>query len=180
MLLQVLLRRQQVIMHHNHKHSTDATSGLLVFVPDSEQTISAGTQLTYELRGTVGGIVVNSNSLDVSILTPYFGGNWYGLRNWYHGIVHQPSDTQRQPPIGRTLPHQHLAAHCRQYVSDDLTECINIDFVVVRLRVRLPCYPWHLPHRHPWAVLRSRANGSSDLLALCEGSVVRQPWHKWR
>lgn len=47
--------------------TTDATSGLLVFIPDSEQDVSAGTSLTYELRGTIGGIGVGSNSLDVSI-----------------------------------------------------------------------------------------------------------------
>jgi hypothetical protein len=39
----------------------------LVFLPDAEQTVSAGTSVTYELRGTIGGIAANSNVLDVSI-----------------------------------------------------------------------------------------------------------------
>jgi len=39
----------------------------LVFVPTSEQTVPAGESRTYELRGTIGGLAANSNSLDVSI-----------------------------------------------------------------------------------------------------------------
>ncbi|MCR4334088.1 MAG: hypothetical protein NUV60_03725, partial [Patescibacteria group bacterium] len=45
-----------------------ATTDLnLVFLPSAEQTVSAGTSLTYELRTTVGGLASNGNSLDISI-----------------------------------------------------------------------------------------------------------------
>jgi len=48
--------------------TTSATSGALVFVPTSEQQVSAGTSITYELRGTVGGISsAGGYSFDVSI-----------------------------------------------------------------------------------------------------------------
>jgi hypothetical protein len=48
------------------------TSNLnLVFLPTAEQTVPAGTSLTYELRGTVGGISASGGySLDVSIANP--------------------------------------------------------------------------------------------------------------
>lgn len=45
-----------------------ATTDLnLAFIPTAEQTVPAGTSLTYELRTTVGGLATNGNSLDVSI-----------------------------------------------------------------------------------------------------------------
>ena len=45
-----------------------ATTDLnLVFLPTSEQTVLAGSSLTYELRTTVGGLATGGNSLDVSI-----------------------------------------------------------------------------------------------------------------
>ena len=39
----------------------------LAFIPTAEQTVPAGTSLTYELRTTVGGLATAGNSLDVSI-----------------------------------------------------------------------------------------------------------------
>ena len=43
----------------------------LVFTPTSEQTVPAGTSLTYELRGTIAGVTTSGqNVLDVSIANP--------------------------------------------------------------------------------------------------------------
>ena len=46
------------------------TSGTLQFFPNSEQQIPAGTSVTYELRGTIGGIASGANNIDVSIANP--------------------------------------------------------------------------------------------------------------
>ena len=47
-----------------------ATTGILVFEATSEQQISAGSSVTYELRGTVGGIASGANSVSVSVANP--------------------------------------------------------------------------------------------------------------
>lgn len=49
---------------------TGATSGILVFEATSEQQIAAGSSVTYELRGTVGGIASGANNLSVSVAAP--------------------------------------------------------------------------------------------------------------
>ena len=49
--------------------STSDTSGILVFEATSEQQIAAGSSVSYELRGTVGGLAAGSN-LSVSVAAP--------------------------------------------------------------------------------------------------------------
>lgn len=49
-------------------NETAAKSNLnLAFIPTSEQTISLGSSLTYEIRTTIGGTATGANSIDVSI-----------------------------------------------------------------------------------------------------------------
>ena len=49
--------------------SVSTTDLNLVFLPTAEQTVPAGTSLTYELRGTVGGNAAGA-SIDVAIANP--------------------------------------------------------------------------------------------------------------
>lgn len=46
------------------------TSGILVFEATSEQQIGANSSVTYELRGTVGGIAAGANNVSVSVAAP--------------------------------------------------------------------------------------------------------------
>ena len=47
------------------------TSCLIYFRPTTVETIEAGTSKTYELRGTVGGIVSGANNISASIANPH-------------------------------------------------------------------------------------------------------------
>ncbi len=47
-----------------------ATSGILVFEATSEQQIAANSSVTYELRGTVGGLASGNNNISVSVAAP--------------------------------------------------------------------------------------------------------------
>lgn len=50
--------------------AAESSGGTLSFRPTTARTVSAGSSATYELRGTVAGIVSGSNFVDVSIANP--------------------------------------------------------------------------------------------------------------